>query len=56
MFPLLFLGFVVGVNIWLYFTQPILAYVLTALIVIGAVRVRFRLISAFVFGLIVGFF
>jgi hypothetical protein len=55
MFPLFFLGFMVGAAVWLCWTMPLIGIVLSILILIGVLRVRFRWVSAFFLGLFLGF-
>jgi len=54
-FALFFLGFMIGVNVWLYWVGTVFGLAFTLLLLIGMIRTQTRLISAFIFGLFIGF-
>jgi len=49
------IGLFIGVNAWLYWVEPWFGVAFSILFLIGALRVKFRLVSAFIFGLFLGF-
>ena len=49
------IGFLVGVNLWIYWSEPTFGVIFTGILLCGALLGRFRWLSAVVIGLVIGF-